>query len=271
MPDIPPPNSQSVRLTDGQSFYNATRPTDTQPVSLPAELIDAVNNALRVNTVAGGGGGGGDGTVEVTNFPAIQPVSGTLGISSLPSLPAGTNNIGDVDILSLPSLPAGTNNIGDVDILSLPSLPAGSNQIGRVQRNIDVARTPVFLEINNIAGQTSENLVSYGGWVGGVALSAGTGAYRVTAGKVFRLQALQVVASGTALATARVKLRAAATVANNSPVYAGMAVVTPANGGGGGSAAVPEGQEIAGGLQVGITFIGVTTQTWSAYVVGYEY
>lgn len=53
-------------------------------------------------------------------------------VTRLPSLPAGSNNIGDVDVLTLPSIPAGSNNIGDVDVLTLPSLPAGSNNIGDV-------------------------------------------------------------------------------------------------------------------------------------------
>lgn len=56
------------------------------------------------------------------------------------ALPAGTNaigklaansgvDIGDVDVTSLPALPAGTNNIGDVDVLTLPNvtLAAGTN------------------------------------------------------------------------------------------------------------------------------------------------
>ena len=62
-------------------------------------------------------------------------VSVSAAVSSLPSLPAGDNNIGNVDIVSLPSLPAGNNNIGNVDIVTLPSLPAGTNLIGKIQAN----------------------------------------------------------------------------------------------------------------------------------------
>jgi hypothetical protein len=51
-----------------------------------------------------------------------------------------------VDVHSLPSIPAGNNNIGDVDVVSLPSnvlagmtsLPAGSNVIGKVDINSPV-------------------------------------------------------------------------------------------------------------------------------------
>jgi len=42
-----------------------------------------------------------------------------------------------VDAKTLPSLPAGNNNIGDVDVVSLPSIPVGSNTIGNVNMRID--------------------------------------------------------------------------------------------------------------------------------------
>lgn len=73
--------------------------------------------------------------------------SGTWNIGSittLPSIPAGTNNIGDVDIASIAagdnnignvdiaSIAAGDNNIGNVDVVSLPAIPAGTNNIGDV-------------------------------------------------------------------------------------------------------------------------------------------
>lgn len=46
----------------------------------------------------------------------VAASSGSVDVSSLPSLPAGTNNIGDVDVVSLPSLPSGANSIGTVGI-----------------------------------------------------------------------------------------------------------------------------------------------------------
>ena len=68
-----------------------------------------------------------------------------------------------VDVITLPSLPAGTNNIGDVDVLSLPALAAGTNIIGQVNvapqtsgglttfRSIDVDETEE--EVKGTAGQ----------------------------------------------------------------------------------------------------------------------
>lgn len=118
-------------------------PTYTNNAISPLSLDTGGN--LRVNCVTGcsGGGGGGDVNIDAvggnpvtTTVPVSgsvsATVSGTVGVSSLPSIPAGTNNIGDVDVLSLPPIPAGTNNIGDVDVLTLPSIPAGSNTIGNV-------------------------------------------------------------------------------------------------------------------------------------------
>lgn len=72
--------------------------------------------------------------VTGTFWQATQPVSGTfwqatqpVSIASLPSLAAGSNNIGDVDVLTLPALPAGSNNIGDIDVLTVPADPFGVN------------------------------------------------------------------------------------------------------------------------------------------------
>ena len=56
-------------------------------------------------------------------------VSGTVAISSLPSLPIGSNSIGSV---SVSNFPATQPVSGSVSVLSLPSLPAGSNALGSV-------------------------------------------------------------------------------------------------------------------------------------------
>jgi hypothetical protein len=98
--------------------------------------IPSASYPLPVEIIAGGGGGGGgdaslaEQQTQTTHLAAIETaveildnaVSGNefqVDVVTLPSIPAGTNNIGDVDVLSLPALPAGTNNIGDVDVLSI--------------------------------------------------------------------------------------------------------------------------------------------------------
>jgi len=120
-----------------------TPPTYSNNAISPLSLDTAGNLRINCETGCAGGGGGGDvnitavgGNAVTTTVPVSgsvsATVSGTVGVSSLPSIPAGTNNIGDVDVLSLPPIPAGTNNIGDVDVLTLPALPSGSNTIGNV-------------------------------------------------------------------------------------------------------------------------------------------
>lgn len=68
------------------------------------------------------------GTNAIGKLTANSGVDiGDVDVTSLPALPAGTNNIGDVDVLTLPALPTGTNNIGDVDVLTVPADPFGAN------------------------------------------------------------------------------------------------------------------------------------------------
>lgn len=71
--------------------------------------------------------GDGGGTISIDDGAGAITVDGTVAISSLPALVAGTANIGDVDVLTLPALPAGTANIGDVDVLTVPADPFGAN------------------------------------------------------------------------------------------------------------------------------------------------
>jgi hypothetical protein len=66
---------------------------------------------------------------------------------SLPSIPAGSNNIGDVDVLSIA---AGDNNIGNVDIVTMPNvtLAAGTNTnevVGDVAHDVAIAGNPVTI------------------------------------------------------------------------------------------------------------------------------
>lgn len=70
--------------------------------------------------------GSGDATavaatddVGGVHYPIAKIASGTLGDTALIGGDA-TNGL-DVDVTRLPSLPAGTNNIGDVDVLSVPA------------------------------------------------------------------------------------------------------------------------------------------------------
>ncbi|OQW34860.1 MAG: hypothetical protein A4E20_01400 [Nitrospira sp. SG-bin2] len=71
--------------------------------------------------------------------PAVaQYVAGTDGTNAR-GLKTDANGELQIDVLSLPTLPAGNNNIGDVDVASLPALPAGTNDIGNVKEKASTA------------------------------------------------------------------------------------------------------------------------------------
>jgi hypothetical protein len=74
-------------------------------------------------------GGNAIGSVSVSNLPATQAVSGTVGVSSLPALAAGSNAIGSVTVSNLPATQAVS---GAVSVASLPPLPTGTNSVGTV-------------------------------------------------------------------------------------------------------------------------------------------
>jgi hypothetical protein len=60
-------------------------------------LLKALYAAEVANsTVSLGAGSNAIGSVAVSNFPSTQPISGNVGVSSLPALPAGSNAIGSV-------------------------------------------------------------------------------------------------------------------------------------------------------------------------------
>lgn len=121
-----------------------------------------------------------NGTVGETTqvpLPTALTSGGGLKVGLTDALPAGTNaigklsansgvDIGDVDVTSLPSIPAGTNNIGDVDVLTLPALASGTNTIGAV--NVKPATS---------GGLTTYHLVS--------AASTNATSIKASAGQVF--------------------------------------------------------------------------------------
>lgn len=94
------------------AFFQATQPVSL--LSLPSlstgsNVIGSISNTTftatqatgaNLHTVVDSGAVSITGTpnVSVSNFPATQAVSGTVGVSALPSTPAGTNTIGSVKI-----------------------------------------------------------------------------------------------------------------------------------------------------------------------------
>ncbi len=187
-------------------------------------------------TVGLAAGSNAIGTVGISNFPAVQSVSGSvsqagswsvglatgsmLGVSSLPTLPAGSNDIGFVDINSLPALPAGSNAIGTVAVANFPTtvaLSAGSNAIGTVA----VANFPATVTLS--AGSNAIGTVAVANFPATVALSAGSNA--VGSVSVSNLPATQAV-SAAALPLPAGAATAASQSAPLAPVAPGTATAT---------------------------------------------
>lgn len=108
----------------------------------------------------------GGATLSIDDGGGSVTVDGSVAVSSLPALAAGTNNIGDVDVLTLPALPAGTNNIGDVDVLTLPTigqLPA-SLVSGRLDVNIGAGSVGIT---GTATTQDTSSLVDNAGFTDG--------------------------------------------------------------------------------------------------------
>lgn len=84
------------------------------------------------------------GLVSVDDNGGSLTVDGTVAVSTLPALVAGSANIGDVDVLTLPALVAGTANIGDVDIASGPTAGSALQVQGTAAHDAATAGNPVL-------------------------------------------------------------------------------------------------------------------------------
>jgi len=122
---------RSVHVTGAEGSKTVEAVTGTIGSATPTAAVvlgghDGTNlQAIKVDT-------SGEAQVDVLTLPSIPAGTNNIGDVDIASIAAGDNNIGNVDVVTLPSIPAGTNNIGDVDVLTLPSIPAGTNNIGDV-------------------------------------------------------------------------------------------------------------------------------------------
>jgi len=136
-------NTYTEATTKGQTIGAVRRDADTTLVDTTNEIgplqMDA-NGRLKVEIFDGGDS---------------HTVDGTVAVSTLPALVAGTANIGDVDVLTLPALVAGSANIGDVDILTIA---AGDNNIG----NVDIVSLPASTNTIEVVGDVAHDAAAAG-------------------------------------------------------------------------------------------------------------
>jgi len=143
-----PTGASTLAEQQTQTTHLATIAGDTTAIQAAAELLD--------DTVYT------DGTGTVTKGIAILGQDGT----NPQAIKTDSSGELQVDVLTIPSIPAGTNNIGDVDVASIA---AGDNLIGRVKLSdgtdvadiLDLANSnPLTVAIVDASG---DQITSFGG------------------------------------------------------------------------------------------------------------
>ena len=214
------------------------------PVTDPA--LDGLINAGVLSTggtvtlsgtpaVTLGAGTNAIGSMTVSNFPAVQPVSGALsqtgswtvglatgamvglsagtnvglspgssvGVTTLPALPAGSNAIGSVSVSNFPAVQpvsgaisqSGTWSVGlaagtSVGVASLPALPAGGNAIG----SVSVSNLPAVQPVSGAVSQAGTWTV---GLAAGTALALSAGSSAIGSVSVSNLPVTQAVSASS--------------------------------------------------------------------------
>jgi hypothetical protein len=217
------------------------------------------------------------GSIAVTGtfWQATQPVSGTFFQATQPVSAAS---------LPLPSNAAQETG-GNLAVVAsqMPAATAKGTQaatFGNVQQPKDTGRTKVILTLTKVASITTEALVTLTQKKGDAATTTGT-SYTVTSGKTLRIQSILLSATLTAatLTAVAVRLREGAasggTLALTSDIISELEVsANVATIGASGQQALvfPDGLELTGGQQIGVSELASSTSAAVTLVItGYEY
>jgi hypothetical protein len=144
-----------------------------------------------------------------------------------------------------------------------------------VREGKDTGRTYLVWFTDAITSITAEALISIAVNKGGTGQAAAT-TYTVTTGKTLRLQGLyaSVQETNSTVQYVKVRVRSGTTVTTSSQVVAGLLVSSSGstNNAGYAEQSIPDGMEIAGGQQVGISMVsGTTNGAVTITLIGYEY
>lgn len=336
-------------ITDGTNTA-AVKASSTAALTTDPSLVIALspNSSLPAGTNSLGTVGLNAGS---SNIGSLNNITGTISlptgaatsanqtngnqitqVSSLPSIPAGTNSIGTIGLNAGNNVVGavtqsgnwstrtqdgsgnaiGSTSISSINYLNVKAASAGATgaavpsyaiAIGgsdgtnlqpisatlkgtqgtyavTTQAMKDSGRTYVVITLDRVTGVTSEALATMTINRGGT-VTTGT-SYTVTTGKTLRLQSIvsTVIDTTGTVAYGRVRVRAASTVSASSGIIINQDVATTQAGGAGVGTgcgfsqeqSIPDGLEIAGGEQIGISQImSTTSSTVSVSLIGYEY
>lgn len=210
------------------------------------------------------------GTVSVANFPATQAISGTVGVSG---------SVAVTGPLTDAQLRAGAVPVSGAFWQATQPVSIAATVTTRDAK--DTGRTPFSCAtvIGGVTAVTTEALLTMVPTRAGVA-SGTTTSHSVTSGKTLRIQSITVgyISTAAAVLSMRFALRInpAGAVAANSPILRIIPVsqraAALAQAGNEMTVEFPDGLELSGTQQFGITQIGsAATGTCWASVVGYEY
>lgn len=222
-------------------------------------LLTSTAGALDVNIKSESGSVPITGSVIVSNFPATQPVSGSISVINFPA--------------SQPTTQVGGNSglVGDTQTKGVQGTVALMVQefkdAGRVIRTFTASFTAA----------AAEALVTLTPATDGTPAATGT-SFTVTAGKRFRIEAMFLTCFNVtaAIHACQVNLRMSATgaVTTSSPIIGTVGVTTPAATIGEAisqAQSFPDGMELSGTMQFGISQIGIALAGQTVVLVGYEY
>lgn len=219
-------------------------------------------------------------------YPNIAQNSDVSSVAGVPTVTAasGVQKVGIVgnagavfDAVTGAVVPANAVQVGASDGTDLQplSINVKGTQGARglaVQELKDSGRTYLSFVLDGGNAPTTEALASLAINKGGTTTAAQT-TYTVTAGKTLRLQSVTAnLSSGSGTQTIKVRIRAAATVSvASSIVWTGVGI-GPSGTPNQIVADWPDGIEIAGGQQIGISLVsGNANNTTTVSLNGYEY
>ncbi len=295
---LPAGASTDASLTNGNQKTQVTS-LPSIPAGVAAIGSVSVSNFPATQPVSGtvalGAGSAAIGSVSVSNFPDTQPVSA----ASLP-LPANAaqETGGNLAALVTNTSTIATNTANETSgaqktQVSDPTTFTGANVSAKgtqganalaVQDLKDAGRSKVILSSTRVISITTEALLSLTQKKGDGTTTTGT-SYTVTAGKTLRIQSLKIYAQlNTAVTAAWVSCRLREGAASGGAVSAtsdiiaigesNTVAVTDIIGIGVPPSIInfPDGLEIAGGQQIGVSELALNVDlTVTVVLIGYEY
>ena len=244
-----------------------TSATTVNPVLVAG--VDAAGAMLNISV-------NGDGDLIVSQ-PAAAGLNATVVFPSAQHVIVDSGGGGGTQYTAGASVttPTGTVAMGQNASNVLEPLFLDTNKNLFVIEYKDTGRVYCVWFIDSIATTTSETLINVGANRAGTVSSPAT-TYTVTTGKTLRIQSFcaSIQEPSSVVEYVKLRIRSASTVNASSPVVLGLLLSTSGvtNNAGYGEISIPDGLEIAGGQEIGISQLSDTTTANVTFtLIGYEY